>query len=143
ASFYAARTFVQEQGVNVLYLAVGMLEWYEDPSSTTARKAPLLLIPVELERTDVRASFRLRYTGEDVGGNLTLQAKLRNDFGLKLPLPNPESDLDLDAYLQTVADVVSGQARWRVDAKAIHVGFFLFGKLLMYNDLSVEAWPED
>ena len=143
STFYAARTFIEEQGVNVLYLALGMLEWYEDESSDKVRRAPLLLVPVELTRTDARARFRLRYTDDDIGGNLTLQAKLKGDFGLTIDLPDPEKDLDVEDYVLHVADVVSEMPRWRVDENAVHLGFFLFGKLLMYNDLDVSAWPED
>ena len=143
STFYAARTFIDEQGVNVLYLALGMLEWYQDASSDNKRRAPLLLVPVELTRTDVRARFRLRHTGDDIGGNLSLQAKLKADFGLQIPLPDPEADLDIDAYFSAVADVVDEMPRWRIVTEAVHLGFFLFGKLLMYNDLDVEVWPSD
>ncbi len=141
ATFYAARTVVEEQGVNVLYLALGMLTWAD--AGGTPRRAPLVLVPVELTRTDVRARFGLRYTGEDVGGNLSLQAKLRGDVGLSVPLPDPDTELDVDAYVVAVAAAVAGQPGWRVDADAVHLGFFQFGKLLMYNDLDTTVWPED
>ena len=35
-----ARTFVEEQGVNILYLALGMLRWYESQSSQEATLPP-------------------------------------------------------------------------------------------------------
>ncbi|OZC02389.1 DUF3320 domain-containing protein [Rubricoccus marinus] len=143
ASFYTARTIMEEQGVSVLYLALGMLEWYESESASKTRCAPLLLVPVELTRTDVRARFRVKHSGEDVGGNLTLQAKLKGDFGITIPLPDPEEDLDVDSYFAQVADAVSGMPRWRVQADAVHLGFFQFGKLLMYNDLDTGVWPAD
>jgi hypothetical protein len=41
-----AKTFIEEQGVNILYLALGFLHWYEDDNSDKKRIAPLLLIPV-------------------------------------------------------------------------------------------------
>ena len=45
-----ARTMIEEQGVNVLYLAFGHLKWFEAGHSDTPRYAPLILIPVELQR---------------------------------------------------------------------------------------------
>lgn len=39
-TFYAARTHIEERGVNVLYLALGILHWYESPSSEIERRAP-------------------------------------------------------------------------------------------------------
>ncbi|NBB85644.1 MAG: DUF4011 domain-containing protein, partial [Bacteroidetes bacterium] len=142
-TFYKARTFIEERGVNVLYLALGMLEWYEAPQSDTTRHAPLILVPVELTRTSVQARFRLIYSGEDIGDNLSLQAKLKAEFGLQLPeLPDVE-DLDVPSYFDAVDRAVSGKNRWNADRDAIALGFFSFAKLLMYNDLDVTQWPEE
>jgi Protein of unknown function (DUF4011)/Protein of unknown function (DUF3320) len=49
--WYDSRTLEEEQGVNVLYLAMGLLRWYDTDTSEIARHAPLLLLPVNLERT--------------------------------------------------------------------------------------------
>ncbi len=88
-----ARTFIEEQGVNILYLALGMLRWYEAESSQESRKAPLILVPVALERSNVRARFRLLYTEEEIEQNLPLVNKLRVEFGVDFPemLPQEES----------------------------------------------------
>ena len=51
STYHLANTFIQEQGVNTLFLALGMVNWYESDSSQEARRAPLLLIPVELQPT--------------------------------------------------------------------------------------------
>ena len=47
-TFRQARLSIEEQGVNILYLALGILKWYESDTSTTERRAPLILIPVQL-----------------------------------------------------------------------------------------------
>ena len=61
STYRLANTFIQEQGVNTLFLALGVATWYESESSELPRHAPLLLIPVELARTSVRERFRLQY----------------------------------------------------------------------------------
>jgi hypothetical protein len=71
-----ARLVFEEQGYTVLYLALGFLEWRESPSALQSRRAPLLLIPVELERRKVGTAFKLHWTGEELLPNLSLQAKL-------------------------------------------------------------------
>lgn len=142
-TYHAARGFVEEQGVNILFLALGMLEWYESDSSEDLLRAPLLLVPVELARSSARERFKLQYLDEEVGANLSLSAKLKADFGLTLPpLPEPE-DLDIDLYFEEMAKAVAGQSRWRVDRSSIVLGFFSFGKFLMYRDLDVEVWPAE
>ena len=144
-TYYAARTAIEEQGVTTLYLALGMLQWYESESSDMLRHAPLILIPVEIDRASVRASFRVRYTEEDIGTNLSLQEKLNLEFGVQLPdLPDVD-DLEqsnIQNYYQTVGAAIDGLKRWSVDETAIALGFFSFAKFLMYHDLDIENWSD-
>src|SRR5579862_3153151 len=77
----AARTAIQESGVNMLYLAIGFLEWYESQDSEEAHLAPLVLVPVQIERQlpDADASdfrYLISYRDEDVSVNATLAEKL-------------------------------------------------------------------
>lgn len=141
AIYYAARTHIEEQGANVLYLALGMLKWFEAESAQESRSAPLILIPVELQRNNARARFTIRWTEEDIGENLSLAAKLKADFAIGLPTWPEAEDLDVDSYHAAVARVVQDQPRWSVDADAIVLGLFSFGKFLMYRDLDIASWP--
>lgn len=50
-TYYFAKTSIEEQGVNILYLALGMLNWYEKGNTEELRLAPLILVPVVLERS--------------------------------------------------------------------------------------------
>ena len=94
-TYYTAQTAIEEQGVNTLYLALSMLEWYESESSDILRRSPLVLIPVELSRASVRARFRIRYTGEEIGTNLSLQAKFKSELGIQFPdLPDADNPLN-------------------------------------------------
>jgi very-short-patch-repair endonuclease len=136
-----ARTFIEEQGVNILYLALGMLHWYEAESSQEVRRAPLILVPAALERSSVRERFRLRYTEEDIGENLSLANKLRLEFGVTFPSVPPQEELDVGHYFDDVEESTRHLPRWSVDRDAVVLGFFSFGKLLMYRDLDDENWP--
>ncbi|OUJ69946.1 DUF3320 domain-containing protein [Hymenobacter crusticola] len=140
-TYYTARTSLEEQGVNILYLALGMLTWYEAASSSEARRAPLILVPVVLERGTAAERFKLSHTGADIEGNLSLQAKMRTSFGVDLPLPEFDEESDLLAYYASVENAVSGLARWQVDADSIALGFFSFGKFMLYRDLDPATWP--
>ena len=141
--FYDARTVEEEQGVNILYLALGFLKWFESDSSETERFAPLVLVPVNLERQSARSRFVLRYTEEEITLNLSLQAKLKAEFGLDLPdLPEAE-ELIPSFYYRQVERAVSGMKRWGVVPDAIVLGLFSFAKFLMYRDLDPQNWPPD
>ena len=140
-TYYTARTSLEETGVNILYLALGMLTWYEDAASPEPRQAPLVLVPVLLERGTAAERFRLRHTGAEVEGNLSLQAKLKASFGLALPLPELDEEGQLGDYYAEVAAAVAGFERWRVEIDSLALGFFSFGKFLLYRDLDPSTWP--
>ncbi|MCF6147598.1 MAG: DUF4011 domain-containing protein [Candidatus Kuenenia sp.] len=74
-----ARTYIEEQGVNILYLALGFLYWYESDSAKEPRHAPLILVPVELKRISAQDRFYLVYSGEEIGDNLSLIEKLKTE----------------------------------------------------------------
>jgi hypothetical protein len=81
----AAKTAIEESGTNMLHLVFGFLEWYESDDSKQAHFAPLVTLPVTLERTSGRGKAMesvLEYSGEDVESNLSLAEKMRRDFGL-------------------------------------------------------------
>jgi very-short-patch-repair endonuclease len=139
--YYDAQTFEQEQGVSILYLAIGFLRWYEALAPEKARHAPLLLIPVDLQRASAASRFHLRYRDEDVTTNLSLQAKLRAEFGIVLPDVPEMDELEPEAYLDLVAGAISGQPGWEVQRNDMVLSFFSFAKYLMYRDLDPETWP--
>ncbi|WP_080572846.1 DUF3320 domain-containing protein [Sphingobium yanoikuyae] len=139
-----AKTAEEEQGINILYIALGFATWFEDKESGVAREAPLVLLPVELVRDQRRSTYDLRVRPEDMMTNLPLQQRWQEDFGIQLP----EVDNDMDGwrpsdYHAQVEAIVAERPRWKVDRNAIQLGFFSFSKLLMYRDLALDSWPEN
>ena len=141
--FTDARTAEEEQGVNILYLAMGFLRWYESDSSDVMRESPLILVPVELVRDDRRATFNLRARDTEIVTNLPLQERLRADFGFELPEIVDDESFSPEAYFEELSDRIEGRARWSIDRDGMQLGFFSFSKLLMMRDLEPEHWPED
>ena len=147
-TYRLANSSIEETGVNTLFLALGMLQWYEADQSEDMRRAPILLIPVRLERAGVRERFQVSYTGEDIGPNLSLLEKVSADFGLDIPWQTEvEQDADgameVDEYFDMFAERISqhGLARWSVEPDSVALGFFAYNKIMMYHDLDESAWP--
>ena len=136
-----ARTYIEEQGVNILYLALGFIHWFEDASSDRERRAPLFLLPVALKRGTVRENFTLEYTGEEFGYNLSFSERLKAEHGFTLPDLEVTEAEELEAYQREVAGIAR-LARWRIEPNEIALSFFSFGKFLMHRDLDADAWPE-
>ena len=137
-----AKTLEEEQGISVLFLALGFLKWFESESSEVERYAPLIIVPVNLVRDDIRGRFKLELRDEDMQLNLSLQAMLESDHGLSLPdLPDQDGWIPSD-YFEAVHELVSDKARWTVERDEIVLGFYSFAKFLMWRDLDPENWPE-
>ncbi|MEK7486057.1 MAG: DUF4011 domain-containing protein, partial [Planctomycetota bacterium] len=135
-----ARSFVEEQGYTILYLALGFLEWSEKSAPQTSR-APLVLVPVELDRRRIKDPFKLKWTGEEILSNISLQEKLVEQ---KIQLPEFEMIYEkagLDQYFQSIQEACKTKEGWRI-SNGIYLDFFSFTKFVMYKDLAPEAWPE-
>ena len=83
--YRVTRTAFEEGGSNILFLALGFLRWRQDEKGKGQElKAPLLLVPVSLERSSVRAGFRLALHEDEIRFNPTLLEMLRQDFNLRI-----------------------------------------------------------
>jgi very-short-patch-repair endonuclease len=135
-----AKTAIAEQGINVLYLAFGLLRWYEAETSEEPLFSPLLLVPVQLDRMGPDAPWRISLYEEDISPNHCLRQLLLSEYRLELP-EVPENGLDssgdLAAYLESISDVVRGPtaySRWEVMDRVV-LATFSFQKLAMWQDL--------
>ncbi|MBL9078276.1 MAG: DUF3320 domain-containing protein [Planctomycetes bacterium] len=138
--FRHARTTLEESGANTLYLALGCLRWYESPQSSTPRRAPLLLLPLVVERLSVQDGFRFVRDDDEPRLNQSLIAMLLQDHDLRLGLgdaPPEDSDgvVDVAAVLAAFRAAVVGMPRWEVEETA-SIGFYSFTKYLMWLDLA-------
>ena len=130
------KTAIEESGISILYLIFGFLQWKESDNSDQVRKAPLILMPVKLERDLVLGEHHVSHSGEDCEDNLTLREKLRRDFGLMLPeLADEETPT---AYWERVSLAIVNKPTWRV-SRELALGTASFAKLRMYKDLD----PDD
>jgi predicted kinase len=134
------RAALDEQGSNILYVTLGVVAWRDIASGDVVSLAPLLMLPVELERKSVGSRHTVRLLDEDIVANPSLIELAKRVFGVTIAAPDLGDDFDLDAYFRSVADAVA-PLRWTVDHH-IHVGLFSFAKLLMYRDLDPASWPE-
>lgn len=142
-TYRVARTYVEEQGANILFLATGFLEWYESDSSDKPLQAPLILVPIQLERDTARDRFFVKYTDEDIVENLSLKYRMKTDFRIEIPdLTLDEGDIDVAKYFSAVERTIAKQKRWIVRPRKMVIGFFSFGKYLMFRDLDREVWPD-
>lgn len=140
-----AESAIEETGANILYLAFGFLEWFDNRDSEKTRLAPLFLVPTRLVKGRLNPStgtyeYTLSYSGEEIIPNLSLREKLRLDFAQKLP--DLDESTEPEEYFELVQDLRESQPNWRLH-RYVSLALLNFSKLLMYLDLDPDKWPED
>ena len=129
-----AREWEEEQGLKVLCLGIGFLNWVDEDGEQA--NSPLLLMPCNLERESLREPFRLVRGDDDAFVNSTLSHRLAQ---LEIQLPEFGSDSAEDesikAYIDKVGALTHARGDWFVDARIV-VGAFAYSKLAMYQDLT-------
>ena len=140
-SYRLARRWQREQGVNSLYLTLGMLQWY-DSDTASPYLAPLLFVPVQLQRAARGTRYALEPTGEALRFNPSLELKLQT-LGVRLPeLPLRFADRAVwQDYCEALAQALAEFPTWQLIWQRFTLDFFSFSKLSMYHDLKPEHWP--
>ncbi|HZO24564.1 MAG TPA: DUF4011 domain-containing protein [Chloroflexota bacterium] len=134
-----ARSALLEQGIDILYVAFGLLEWTGTGSTAADERAlsPLLLLPVLLDRARSVDPYTLTPLDERPVLNPALAYQLQHTYQLTLTLPQTDDDGDLDyqAALAHLRDQLSVRPDWSVRDGA-YLGLFSFAKQAMYADLA-------
>ncbi|MHB8782936.1 MAG: DUF3320 domain-containing protein [Desulfobacteria bacterium] len=137
-----AKLSIEENGANTLYLALGFLAWYETKTSPKRRLAPIILIPLEIERSSVQEGFSIKQGDDEPIVNITLLAHLAADFELTIsgldPIPMDDHGIDVPLILRKFREAVVDIDRWEV-LESAYIGHFSFTKFLMWRDLEVRA----
>ena len=122
------REWEEEQGLNVLFLAVGFLRWTDVDGKPA--ESPLALIPCDLERESVVGPWFLKRENDEVEANVTLAYLLKKRFEFEMP---EYEEQGIPEYLAAVEERAAERG-WTV-APALSLGAFAFSKLAMYEDL--------
>ena len=140
--YRSAKVSMEENGANTLYLALGLLKWFETPTSQKPRYAPILLVPVEIVRKSAASGYILRSRDEDTMLNITLLELLRQMFNINIggldPLPKDSSGVNTSLVFNTFRRKIMEQKNWDILEQAI-LGNFSFNKFIMWNDIHNSA----
>ena len=139
--YRTARTSLEENGANSLFLTLGMLKWYETSKSEQPRYAPILLLPVDIIRRSGN-NYIIRKRDEDIILNITLVELLKQNFRINLDvlkeLPKDESGVDVKLILTYFRRAIIEQKKWDVIEESM-LGLFSFNKFVMWNDIHSNA----
>src|SRR5260370_26596819 len=110
------------------------------PTDERVYRAPILLLPVKLERSSAAARFRLKFHEDEPRLNATLLEFLKREFDLALPdfrdgLPQDGSGIDVLQVLERIRHAVRDTPGFEV-ADDTALSTFSFAKYLMWKDLT-------
>ncbi len=129
---YRANTSIEEQGINTLYLTLGMLKWKEQDDSSQVFSSPVILVPVRLLIESLTSPYRLVLHDDEIVINPTLSHKLDNDFGVFIPEFDSVNDSPTE-YLEKLSHIVENKG-WVVE-RSTNLTNLSFLKINMYKDL--------
>ncbi len=138
-----SRSDEQEGGSNTLFLTIGSL-WWKPKNRDKPYQAPLILVPVVLERPSVRSGFLLRPHGDESRLNATLIEMLKQEFDIRFPafegdhLPEDESGLDVPKIIDIFRAKLRDIPGWEVQ-DSVALTNLSFTKFLMWKDLEERA----
>ena len=140
-----SKSDIEEGGANTLFMAVGFLKWKKSADDPKSYSAPLILLPIQLDRKNALAGVTMRLLEEEPRFNLTLLELLHNDFALTIngldgELPTDESGIDVDGIWNVVRRAVRDMPGFEVTRDVV-IGTFSFAKYLMWKDL-IDRTPQ-
>ena len=132
------KIILEEQGYNNFFLALGFIEWKMD-NEESIHKAPLVLVPMILEREVISQPFTVRWNGEEIRSNLSLIYKLQEQ-GVEIPnFKEFETKENLTSYFKKIEKIISNKPHWKI-SKEIFLSNFNFKKFVMFKDLKLSNW---
>ena len=94
------------------------LRWTEDERAERTHLAPLLLVPITLNRQSVRTGYSIKRHDDETIINPTLMQLLRENFQMTFkgldPLPADDSGIDVAKVWQILRLAVKEIPRWEV-----------------------------
>lgn len=129
----------EESGSNVLYMAIGFIEWFETEKSVKPKYAPIILIPIDLKRHS-KDSYSVVGRDEPAFLNISIfeyfhqEFKMNFDDLLSMDLFSDDTNVKADVILNTVSTKIKKLNRARV-IKTAAINIFRFSKAVMWQDV--------
>ena len=140
--YRASKASLEENGANTLYIALGLIKWFENPRSTRARYAPILMVPIEMIRKSAAQGYIIRLRDDEAQINVTILEKLKQDFEITVTgldtLPVDDHGIDTRKIFTIIRKAIIGQKNWDVFESA-YIGVFSFSQFVMWNDIRARS----
>lgn len=135
--YRAAKSSQQENGVSSLYMSIGVLRWLDEEKNET-HHAPLILVPIEIERKSANQGYALHMRDEEPHMNLTVLEMLKENYNIEIagldPLPADDNGVDVRKIFSIIRSNLKEIGHWDV-VETCAIGNFSFAQFAMWNDM--------
>jgi hypothetical protein len=131
-----ARLAKEENAINILYLAIGFLNWFDSDQSEVLNSSPICLIPIEIERASLDAPIKLKIQDPELQTNESLIRAMSKEFGIDLNYDFSEDETLYENFKNYTSFIKEKlfNSRWYL-TENMHLGLFSFSKINMYKDI--------
>ncbi|MDT0738563.1 DUF4011 domain-containing protein [Staphylococcus haemolyticus] len=133
-----AKIDLEENGSSSLFLAMGFLSWNNGENSDRNYYAPLILLPLSIERKSASSSIQLELSDEEPQFNVTLVEYLKQKFNIDLrhlvEMPRDGKGVDIPRLFVSIRQAIMNKKGWDIEEIAV-ISNFSFKKFVMWNDL--------
>ena len=132
------RKSFEETGSNILFLAIGFVQYFENPKSVNPCFAPIILVPVDLIKHS-RESYSIKGREEPPFLNISIFEFFHQEYGLNCDdlltqIDFGSDEIDVDAVLNTVGERLSKLTRASI-VRTAALNIFNFSKAVMWADV--------
>ena len=137
--YRSAKSSLEENGASTLYLAMGLLRWFEKKTEDAVpRYAPIVLIPIEIIRKSASKGYTMRMRDEDAQINITMLEFLKQNYSIVIgglnPIPTDEHGLDMKKIFAIIRHAIIDETMWDI-VESCFIGNFSFSQFVMWNDI--------
>lgn len=127
-----AKSTIEEQGINTLYMTFGMLHWDEDTFHND-HLAPLILVPIHLSIESMISPFHLFLHDDEIVLNPIIKHKIQNDYNINLP-DFDDSTETIEPYMKKLEKTLLS-TKWTIE-RCVTISLLSFMKINIYDDLN-------
>ncbi len=143
--YYDSKRHIEEQGVNILFLSFGFVQWENPVNDGEMVNSPLIFVPVSIESSNYRSLYEISFSNSEVLLNKSLIKKLELEYSLNFDKLNlniaDESEFNPTEFIGTFNDIIKDSGiKFQYDFHSIHLSFYSYNKFLIYNDLDPIYW---
>ena len=142
-----SKRHIEEQGVNILFLSFGFMQWKHPQNNDELINSPLIFVPVKIESSNYKNLYEISYSNSEILVNKSLIKKLELEFNINFDALLLDVDDELEfspiAFMEKFSNTVKESGyEFAYDYHSVHLSFYSYNKFLIYNDLDPVNWEE-